>query len=97
LNQPVLEVPHKLRSTARVALRDHVAIVVVDVAGRAGGDKTIVRLITIGRALVTSKTLPNGVAATYTYDGLDRLTRLKDAKGNTRSLSVFNILPMLRS
>src|SRR6266446_8495743 len=26
---------------------------------------------------------PNGVAATYTYDDLDRLTRLKDAKGNT--------------
>jgi RHS repeat-associated protein len=32
---------------------------------------------------LTSKTLPNGVAATYNYDGLDRLTRLKDAKGNS--------------
>ncbi|MBA3356055.1 MAG: hypothetical protein H0U18_08985, partial [Pyrinomonadaceae bacterium] len=27
--------------------------------------------------------MPNRVAVTYTYDGLDRLTRLKDSKGNT--------------
>jgi RHS repeat-associated protein len=32
---------------------------------------------------MTTKTLPNGVATTYTYDGMSRLTRLKDAKGVT--------------
>src|SRR5207253_2028317 len=32
---------------------------------------------------LTSRTLPNSVVTTYTYDGLDRLTRLKDAKNNT--------------
>jgi len=32
---------------------------------------------------LTSRTLPNSVATTYTYDGLNRLTRLKDAKNNT--------------
>jgi len=32
---------------------------------------------------LTSRTLPNSVVTTYTYDGLDRLTRLKDAKSNT--------------
>jgi YD repeat-containing protein len=30
---------------------------------------------------LTSRTLPNGVTATYQYDGLDRLTRLTDATG----------------
>jgi len=30
-----------------------------------------------------SRTLPNSVATNYSYDGLDRLTRLKDAKGTT--------------
>jgi RHS repeat-associated protein len=32
---------------------------------------------------MTTKTLPNGVATIYNYDGMSRLTRLKDAKGAT--------------
>jgi RHS repeat-associated protein len=32
---------------------------------------------------LTSRGLPNGTATTYTYDGLDRLKRLKDAKAST--------------
>jgi YD repeat-containing protein len=30
---------------------------------------------------LTTRTLPNLVVTAYSYDGLDRLTRLKDAKG----------------
>ncbi len=30
-----------------------------------------------------TRTLSNGVVASYSYDGMDRLTRLKDAKGST--------------
>jgi YD repeat-containing protein len=43
---------------------------------------TISMFGTAPRPVGTSKTLPNSVAATYTYDGMDRLTRLKDAEGN---------------
>src|SRR6266542_3335017 len=30
--------------------------------------------------------MPNGIVSTYQYDGLDRLTRLRDAKGITSIL-----------
>jgi RHS repeat-associated protein len=32
---------------------------------------------------MTKETLPNGIATTYNYNGMSRLTKLKDAKGTT--------------